>query len=66
MAIASTTHLPASENSAEPKPAAETPRKSRMRPWMIAPLVILVGVLLRMWLERHPSEFEIVGIVDTA
>ncbi len=32
----------------------------------VAPLVILVGVLLRMWLERHPSEFEIVGIVDTA
>jgi hypothetical protein len=32
----------------------------------VAPLVILVGVLLRMWLERHPSEHEIVGIVDTA
>lgn len=30
------------------------------------PLVILVGVLLRMWLERHPSEHEITGIVDTA
>jgi hypothetical protein len=33
---------------------------------MVTPLVILVGVLLRMWLERHPSEHEIVGIVDTA
>lgn len=32
----------------------------------VAPLVILVGVLLRLWLERHPSEHEIVGIVDTA
>jgi hypothetical protein len=32
----------------------------------VAPLVILVGVLLRMWLERHPSEHEIAGIVDTA
>lgn len=32
----------------------------------VAPLVILVGVLLRIWLERHPSEHEIVGIVDTA
>ena len=32
----------------------------------IAPLVILVGVLLRMWLARHPSEYEIMGIVDTA
>ncbi|MHC5795865.1 hypothetical protein ACVXZ4_06865 [Lacisediminihabitans sp. FW035] len=32
----------------------------------VAPLVVLVGVLLRMWLERHPSEHEIVGIVDTA
>jgi hypothetical protein len=30
------------------------------------PLVILVGVLLRMWLERHPSEHDIAGIVDTA
>ncbi|MES2092256.1 MAG: hypothetical protein V4531_00360 [Actinomycetota bacterium] len=32
----------------------------------VAPLVILVGVLLRMWLEQHPSEHEIVGIVDAA
>lgn len=32
----------------------------------VAPLVILVGVLLRMWLERHPSEHDIAGIVDTA
>lgn len=32
----------------------------------VAPLVILVGVLARMWLERHPSEHEIVGIVDAA
>ncbi len=32
----------------------------------VAPLVILVGVLLRTWLERHPSEHGIVGIVDTA
>jgi hypothetical protein len=32
----------------------------------VAPLVILVGVLLRMWLERHPSEHEIIGIIDTA
>ena len=32
----------------------------------VAPLVILVGVLLRLWLEQHPSEYEIMGIVDTA
>ena len=32
----------------------------------VAPLVILVGVLLQMWLARHPSEYEIRGIVDTA
>jgi hypothetical protein len=32
----------------------------------VAPLVILVGVLLRLWLERHPSEHEVIGIVDTA
>ncbi len=32
----------------------------------VSPLVILVGVLLRIWLERHPSKHEIVGVVDTA
>ena len=32
----------------------------------VAPLVILAGVLLRMWLARHPSEYAIRGIVDTA
>jgi hypothetical protein len=32
----------------------------------VAPLVILVGVLQRMWLERHPSEHEVIGIIDTA
>ena len=32
----------------------------------VAPLVILVGVLLRIWLKRHPSDHEIMGIVDTA
>ena len=31
----------------------------------VAPLVILVGVLLRLWLARHPTEHETRGIGDT-
>ena len=32
----------------------------------VAPLVILVGFLVRMWLERHPFEQESVGSLDPA
>jgi hypothetical protein len=32
----------------------------------LVPGVILRGLSLRIWPERHPSEQEIVGIVDTA
>lgn len=45
MAIASPTPLPAREDSAEPRPSAAQPRTSRLRPWMIAPVVILALTL---------------------
>jgi hypothetical protein len=32
----------------------------------LAPLVILAGVLLWLWLERHPSKHDVSGIVDQA
>ncbi|MBG6107269.1 hypothetical protein IWX88_000887 [Frigoribacterium sp. CG_9.8] len=31
----------------------------------VAPLVILMCFLVRMWLERHPFEHDGVGNVDT-